>query len=147
MKQCISCGEEKPLSSFFVNRRMLDGHLNRCKTCAVKIHRIKYAPVNRKKRKMISKKYGLSVRSISDYGLKLALLIYDRANRRCEKCGSENDLMVHHKDGKGRNYMTRGLKPNNNPDNLTIWCDSCHSSFHAKKMWKTRDRTKFPFYK
>jgi hypothetical protein len=34
MKPCIKCGEVKPLSGFYPNRRMRDGHINVCKPCS-----------------------------------------------------------------------------------------------------------------
>lgn len=35
MKTCSKCGVEKELSEFHRNRRMLDGHVVRCKPCAI----------------------------------------------------------------------------------------------------------------
>lgn len=44
VKTCFKCGEEKPLTAFYVHNRMADGHLNKCKDCTlkdVKEHRVK----------------------------------------------------------------------------------------------------------
>jgi hypothetical protein len=33
MKNCIICGDLKPLTDYYVHKQMNDGHLNKCKTC------------------------------------------------------------------------------------------------------------------
>jgi len=35
MKQCIACGQEKPLSEYYTHSRMGDGHLNKCRYCCL----------------------------------------------------------------------------------------------------------------
>jgi hypothetical protein len=43
MKTCKTCNKDKPLSSFYVHKAMLDGHLNICKDCTkarVSKHRV-----------------------------------------------------------------------------------------------------------
>ena len=79
-------------------------------------------------------KYGLGVRTIERYGFKLALRIYDKYNHKCVKCGSKNDLTIHHLDNQGRNYENKGLKPNNTENNLILICRRCHGSIHGKRI-------------
>lgn len=81
------------------------------------------------------KKYGLGYETIRRFGLKLALFVYDRANRKCEMCGNENNLTIHHKDNNGSNLVKIGLKHlvNNNTDNLIVLCRKCHGSIHGKQ--------------
>lgn len=79
-----------------------------------------------------AKKYNLGTGTIKRYGLNLALFIYTRDNRKCKKCGTINDLTIHHLDGKGRHNEEKKLEVNNNPSNLIILCRKCHGSIHSK---------------
>lgn len=54
----------------------------------------------------------------------------------CQRCGSENQLGIHHED---RNPA------NNSPENLLTLCASCHTALHwkeGKKPWKARAQCK-----
>lgn len=81
------------------------------------------------------KKYGLGYATIKRFGLKLALFVYDRANRKCEICGNENNLTIHHKNNKGINLEHAGHKElvDNSLDNLIVLCRKCHGSIHGKQ--------------
>ncbi|KXB06025.1 hypothetical protein AKJ53_01490 [candidate division MSBL1 archaeon SCGC-AAA382F02] len=50
--------------------------------------------------------------------------IKERDDHRCSKCGSSENLEVHHKDGDFRN---------NDEDNLATVCKSCHEDRHKKE--------------
>lgn len=85
---------------------------------------------------MNNKKYGISANQISRYGFKLCLEVYEKYNRKCSECGSEDYLAIHHIDGKGRNYEEKGIEPNNSLDNLQLVCRSCHGRLHGSSKWK-----------
>lgn len=85
-------------------------------------------------------KYGIGGRTIRRYGLKLALEIYDKFDRKCNECNSENELTIHHLDHNGTNLEMKGLKPNNDINNLIILCQKCHGKLHANKRWESIPR-------
>lgn len=47
----------------------------------------------------------------------------------CNRCGTTENLCVHHRDD---NHL------NNAPDNLEVLCMSCHSSHHKSEWWSKR---------
>ena len=49
--------------------------------------------------------------------------------RECNRCGSTEQLVVHHRDG---------VHTNNRPDNLEVLCSPCHSSHHKQEWWDAR---------
>lgn len=53
------------------------------------------------------------------------------AKDSCAKCGTADDLCIHHKD---ENHT------NNEPGNLEVLCMSCHSSKHRQEWWDRRKR-------
>ncbi len=88
---------------------------------------------NRKRFKQLKDAYGLGSGTIKRIGFRTALFVYDRAKRKCQICGEENYLTIHHIDHKGRNNQRRGLPQNNNIDNLIVICRSCHGKIHGKE--------------
>ena len=125
MKKCIKCGEDKDDSNFYKNR---NSKVNTCKDCC-----LKFQKVYRKSHPVYKQRYGIGRRTITTFGLKLALEVYDTSNRKCEICGEENDLTIHHIDGNGRHNQEKGLPMNNDINNLIVLCRKCHGSIHGKQ--------------
>ena len=44
----------------------------------------------------------------------------------CNRCGTTEALLIHHRDG---------VHTNNTPDNLEVLCSSCHTSHHKQEWW------------
>ena len=49
--------------------------------------------------------------------------------RECSRCGSKDQLLVHHKNG---NHL------DNNKANLEVLCSPCHTSHHKTEYWAKR---------
>jgi len=88
---------------------------------------------NAERRKKSLSLYGIGLKTIRTYGLELALFVYDRAGRKCEDCFETSDLCIHHIDNNGHRLLIKGIKMNNEKDNLKILCRSCHSKLHARE--------------
>ena len=46
--------------------------------------------------------------------------------RECNRCGTTEQLVVHHRDG---------VHTNNTPINLEVLCSPCHTSHHKQEWW------------
>ena len=57
--------------------------------------------------------------------------ILERDKHKCRFCGSEKNLDIHHIDGDS--YDKKGLRANNDPDNLITLCHKCHAKLHAQQ--------------
>jgi len=92
------------------------------------------------KPKHIREDIGFSKSSIGRYGYKLLKTIKETMGWKCSRCGSENDLTIHHKDHNGINlYKQKRYKEvNNNIENLEIICRSCHGAIHTVESRKNR---------
>ena len=44
----------------------------------------------------------------------------------CNRCGSTEQLVIHHRDG---------VHTNNTPNNLEVLCSPCHTSHHKQEYW------------
>lgn len=92
MKPCIICGEIKPLTEFYKNSRLLDGHENRCKKCKIKAgvewkrrNKDKVAKASRRRYlkygediKAKCRIYGSLVRALPSYKLKARIKTSNR---------------------------------------------------------------------
>ena len=47
----------------------------------------------------------------------------------CNRCGTTEALLIHHRDG---------VHTNNVPDNLEVLCSPCHSRHHKQEWWASR---------
>lgn len=74
--------------------------------------------------------------TINRYGL----AAWDRLQQEpCEKCGTRDELQIHHKDHNGLNVPK--ARRNNNPENLQVLCIRCHAAEHITKKcdgWSLR---------
>lgn len=160
-KICIKCNSNKHLSEFRVRRDTKTfRYYGTCKKCETSQNRLrnnekyKNSEEFRNKRKEckrnryyflkeeIYKKYGFHFVKFKRYGKENVLEVLRRANNKCENCGSEKKLCIHHKDGNGLNLIRKGLKANNDIDNLQVLCVYCHRRLHMKKeahiYWERR---------
>ena len=145
MKKCVQCGELKPLTSFNLIRQKY--YQKKCNQCRGSENRKKYKKYfneyreknrekNREKDREAKSLYGIGRRTIATFGFKLALQVYDEAERKCSQCKSEYDLTIHHLDGNGRHNQEKGLPMNNEKNNLIVLCRKCHGSIHGKQRGK-----------
>jgi hypothetical protein len=128
-KICSKCLLIKDLSEFYKNKKY--GYYSMCKKCFYNLY-------CKSKRKEIKENYGLGCGTVNRYGFKLSLEIYEKFERKCKECGSENDLTIHHLDHKGRNYWEKGLERNDSKENLVLLCRACHGRLHSIERWKER---------
>ena len=82
-------------------------------------------------------KYGFSTKTMARFGLKTALEVYDKYNRKCAKCDVDYDLTIHHIDHNGRNSQDKGEYVNNDIDNLILLCRRCHGRLHSREYWSS----------
>lgn len=61
-------------------------------------------------------------------GMRIPVL--ERDGYKCTKCGRTEQLLVHHKDGKGRGHKA----PDNKMSNLTTLCRGCHINLHRPQL-------------
>lgn len=131
-KKCFKCGEEKFLSDFYKHKKMMDGHVNKCKECNKKD-----VSINREKNIDYYRKYDRergnrqSSQDIEIYRNKYpnkynAHKIVNKAIKTkklfkepCSVCGVFEKVHAHHDD-----YLK--------PLNVRWLCPACHKKWHVK---------------
>lgn len=93
---CKSCGRERPHKAFGL-----------CQSCHIKLHH-----------------YDRVLASNAKKGFGLSLDEYQRLTERCELCGFDKIVELHHKDGDSKN---------NDRSNFLALCPNCHKMLHSHK--------------
>jgi len=135
MKSCFKCGAEKPLSEFYKHKRMLDGHLNKCKECTkrdVKAHRKnpkyreKVLAYDRARGNRQDKAYFDEYKKRFPKKCKAKNMVGNairdgrmRKETKCSECASEYRVEAHHDD-----YDF--------PLSVRWLCASCHKQWHGE---------------
>lgn len=142
MKKCNTCKIIKPVDQYYRDTRSSDGLYTSCKSChnsrVVHWQKNNNEKTNKAKKDFenkYKKKYGLSYRTMRRNGFRTSIQVYEKANKKCHKCGSEYDLTIHHRDNKGRNYIESNKEPNNKISNLMVLCRPCHGRLHSREYW------------
>lgn len=139
MKTCFKCLQEKPISEFYAHKMMADGHLSKCKDCAIKDatgyrnaniekarqydrdrsktpHRMKDHHIRADKYK---KQYPFKRKAHAQISNALRYGFITKPNI-CSVCGVEKRIYGHHED------YSKPLE--------VVWvCQPCHYQIHAKK--------------
>jgi len=150
-KYCSGCNKVKPISEFHRRRRNKDGLVYTCKICRQNEtlkYRLKYRDlINKRKREsyhrdkyknrhkrhayyLRNKEHFLSKSEIQRYGRNRQNIL-ERDGFKCQICGSNKKLAIHHVDGKGTTVPT--AERNNNLENLMTVCSLCHIRLHIGK--------------
>jgi len=135
-KICKGCGIEKLIENYHINKRMKDGHLNYCKSCAnekIIIYNRNNPELTRAKNKIQSEKPEVKKRKIlntfkkrqSIDGYRAAHNAVSKAiskgiikRKPCEMCGNTEHVHAHHDD-----YMQ--------PLDVMWLCVSHHKARHS----------------
>lgn len=134
-KQCFKCNETKPLSEFSKHKGMADGHLGKCKQCAIeyaKKHRLEnlesVRAYDRKRGNRQSKEYSKHYRKNNPEKYKAHNAVNNairdgklKKGMCCEECGEiERRLHAHH-DNYSKPLQVKWL------------CPGCHKQHHENR--------------
>ena len=155
-KKCIICGKEflsimsnarlcsKRCKSQFYWERDKEGARERWRKYYYKekeyhIERAKkYYSKNKEKVKVWNNKATYKYKDKTRYDGKRKEIL-SQHNNKCDLCGYVGKLSIHHIDGVS---YWNSIKANNEPDNLMVLCNSCHTKLHWElRRMKTKSDT------
>lgn len=121
---CKKCDIEKPLDAFNKKNNGYLGRRSECRECQ-RTSSNEYCnnPQGAETRSKLLDEYRFG----GNRGV-----VLERDGHQCTLCGSDYILQVHHIDGNGRNKSKE--EQNNELDNLTTLCVSCHARVHKGKV-------------
>lgn len=88
------------------------------------LHKNKHKKKKKKRNNLEKLTYPQFLRS--DYWQKVRKLVLERDGYKCKRCGSTENLRVHHKTYKHHNSELKHL------EDLVTVCDFCHNVIHGK---------------
>ncbi len=115
------------------NRFRIIHAVGRCDAC---YHNFRYRTVPEYRRRCIARAWKRD-KQVFFGGLYEKVL--KRDGYKCVECPRTNPLVVHHKNGKGRN----SAHPDNRMRNLVTLCKPCHSRKHTKDSKRARKFLRF----
>lgn len=145
MKKCFKCREEKPLTEFYRQKKMKDGHLNKCKVCTkddVHKHRQNNidkvraydrerakSPHRMKRNTEATQKMRKDFPHVYKAHTKVGNALRDgkiTKPEKCETCNRVGQLHGHHDD-----YVK--------PLDVRWLCAACHRQFHRdlEAIWNS----------
>jgi len=128
MKECTTCGAEKPLTEYYRHKTGKDGHFGQCKECKkarVSANRQanaeKYRAYDRARGNRHTKEYYKQYAQANKHKLRAHQLVrrYLTSPGACQECSSTYWVEAHHD-----NYRQ--------PLSVRWLCSACHHQLHAK---------------
>lgn len=108
-KACKTCGKTKPLSEYYTNAQMKDGHGSSCKLCVRKRNGAHYRET-----------HPLPERSTSYIAIHIHLLTHHPKTGICEECGQP---------GKTEHALIHGREYSRNREDYRELCAPCHGEY------------------
>ena len=154
-KRCTRCGESKPLSEFWVERRRSDGRKGICAACSIIASRVQYRknPQARVRDSKEWRKRNLERANATQSAriTRRRLAVIAGYGGKCICCGESDEvfLTVEHVNGGGRqhrkgrcsDWLYKLILDGNFPPEYTILCMNCNWATRKGKPCPHKTRT------